>query len=134
MTRTSWGVKVCQLADSPAIKLLYDIYHMQVMEGDIIRTIRKMIQHSVTTIPQAMRRHVLDDEQELNYRVIVHAILETGHAGFLWTGVCSKRRTGTGAEGPRSSSATSQCRGKGGNDSTEYVLAVPHFARRLFQQ
>ncbi|MBV9228461.1 MAG: sugar phosphate isomerase/epimerase, partial [Chloroflexi bacterium] len=39
--RTSWGVEVCQMVDSPAVKLLYDIYHMQIMEGDIIRTIRK---------------------------------------------------------------------------------------------
>src|SRR5437762_3184442 len=38
--RTPWGVSVCQMVDSPRVKLLYDIYHMQIMEGDIIRTIR----------------------------------------------------------------------------------------------
>ncbi len=77
-------MKVCQLADSPAIKLLYDIYHMQVMEGDIIRTIRE--DHRYFGHYHAAGnpgRHDLDDEQELNYRAIVHAILETGYAGFL---------------------------------------------------
>jgi hydroxypyruvate isomerase len=69
---------------SPRVKLLYDIYHMQIMEGDVIRTIRgnaEWIAHYHTAgIPG---RHEIDDSQELNYAAVCRAIVETGYTGFL---------------------------------------------------
>ncbi len=73
---TAWGVEVCKRVGSPRVKLLYDIYHMQIMEGDIIRTIRDNIQwigHFHTGGNPG--RHEIDDTQELNYRAIA------GHRG-----------------------------------------------------
>jgi hydroxypyruvate isomerase len=81
---TSWGIGICRMVDSPSVKLLYDIYHMQIMEGDVIRTIRehhRYFGHYHTAGNPG--RHDLDDEQELNYRPIVRAILESGYEGFL---------------------------------------------------
>jgi hydroxypyruvate isomerase len=82
--RTAWGVKVCQLVGSPRVKLLYDIYHMQVMEGDIIRTIRQnhpWIGHYHTAGNPG--RNDLDAGQEINYPAIVRAIAETGYRGWI---------------------------------------------------
>ena len=65
---TAWGVEMCKRVDSPSVKLLYDIYHMQIMEGDIIRTIRKNYQymgHFHTAGNPG--RHEMDDTQEMNY-------------------------------------------------------------------
>ena len=81
---TAWGVEVCRLVNSPRVKLLYDIYHMQIMEGDIIRTIRQYhpyIAHYHTAGNPG--RHELDERQELNYAPIVRALLETGYTGYL---------------------------------------------------
>lgn len=81
---TAWGAEVIRIVDSPNVKLLYDIYHMQVMEGDIIATIRDnhvLIAHYHTAgVPG---RHDIDDTQELNYLPIVHTILENGYRGYL---------------------------------------------------
>ncbi len=81
---TPFGVKVCQMVNSPRVKLLYDIYHMQIMEGDVIATIRDYsdyIGHYHTAgVPG---RHDLDDQQELYYPAIVRAINATGYEGFL---------------------------------------------------
>jgi hydroxypyruvate isomerase len=81
---TRWGVEVCKRVNSPRVKLLYDIYHMQIMEGDVIRTIRENIQwigHFHTAgVPG---RHEIDDRQELNYRAIAQAIVDTGYTGYL---------------------------------------------------
>jgi hydroxypyruvate isomerase len=81
---TEWGVRVMQGVNSPRVKLLYDIYHLQIMEGDIIRTIRdtqQYIGHYHTGgVPG---RHELDDTQELNYRAIASAIADTGFTGFV---------------------------------------------------
>jgi len=77
---TTWGVAVCERVNSPRVKLLYDIYHMQIMEGDIIRTIRqniKWIGHFHTAGNPG--RHDMDDTQELNYAGICRAIAETGY-------------------------------------------------------
>ena len=82
--RTPWGVKVCQMVNSPRVKLLYDIYHMQIMEGDVIRTIRdyqQYIGHYHTAGNPG--RNELDETQELNYRAIVQAIAETGYTGYI---------------------------------------------------
>ena len=81
---TSWGVQVCQFVNSPRVKLLYDIYHMQIMEGDIIRTIRAnhtYFAHYHTAGNPG--RHELDTTQELQYAPIVRAIMETGYEGYL---------------------------------------------------
>jgi hydroxypyruvate isomerase len=82
--KTAWGVALCQKVGSPRFKLLYDIYHMQIMEGDVIATIRAQkdyIGHYHTGgVPG---RHEIDETQELNYPAIVKAILDTGYEGFL---------------------------------------------------
>ena len=82
--KTEWGVKLCDKVGSPRFKLLYDIYHMQIMEGDVMATIRKYkdyIAHYHTGgVPG---RHEIDDTQELNYPAIVKAILDTGFKGYL---------------------------------------------------
>lgn len=81
---SDWGVALCEMVGSPRVKLLYDIYHMQVMEGDIIRTIRKYIQHigHFHTAGNPERRD-LDDDQELNYRGICRTIANTGYNLYL---------------------------------------------------
>ncbi len=81
---TSWGVEVCKRVNSPKVKLLYDIYHMQVMEGDIIRTVRENFQwigHFHTAGNPG--RNEFDDTQELDYRGICRAIADLGYKGYL---------------------------------------------------
>jgi hydroxypyruvate isomerase len=81
---TAFGVKVIQGVGSPRVKLLYDIYHMQIMEGDIIATIRQnisMIGHFHTGgVPG---RHELDQTQELDWRAVSKAIADLGYAGYV---------------------------------------------------
>jgi hydroxypyruvate isomerase len=82
--RTAWGVEVCRMVNSPRVKLLYDIYHMQIMEGDIMRTIRdnhSFFAHYHTAGNPG--RHEIDETQELNYAPIIRTILETGYEGYL---------------------------------------------------
>ena len=81
---TAWGVELCKRVNSPRVKLLYDIYHMQIMEGDIIRTIRKNIQY-IAHFHTAGNpgRHQFDDTQELNYRGICRAIADLGFQGYI---------------------------------------------------
>jgi hydroxypyruvate isomerase len=81
---TAWGVELCKRVNSPRVKLLYDIYHMQIMEGDIIRTIRDnfaYLGHFHTGgVPG---RHEIDGTQELNYRAIASAIADLGFSDYL---------------------------------------------------
>lgn len=81
---TEWGVALCKAVGSENFKLLYDIYHMQIMEGDVIRTIKdnqQYIGHYHTGgVPG---RHEIDDSQELYYPAIMKAIVETGFKGFV---------------------------------------------------
>ena len=81
---TAWGLRVVQAVNSPNVKLLYDIYHMQIMEGDLIRTIRENIQwlgHFHTGgVPG---RHELDDTQEVNWSGVMRAIAETAYRGYV---------------------------------------------------
>jgi hydroxypyruvate isomerase len=82
--RTAWGVQICQMVGSPRVKLLYDIYHMQIMEGDIIRTIRDShayFGHYHTAGNPG--RGELDATQELNYPAIIQAIHATGYSGYV---------------------------------------------------
>jgi len=82
--KTPWGSALCEMVGSERFKLLYDIYHMQIMEGNIIDTIRKYhpyIGHYHTGgVPG---RNELDETQELNYPAIMKAIVETGYTGFV---------------------------------------------------
>lgn len=81
---TAWGVELCRKVDNEYFKLLYDIYHMQIMEGDVIRTIREnhpFISHYHTGgVPG---RNEIDETQELYYPAIMNAIYETGYKGFV---------------------------------------------------
>ncbi|HLJ17515.1 MAG TPA: sugar phosphate isomerase/epimerase family protein [Bryobacteraceae bacterium] len=81
---TAWGVDVIRRVDSPRVKLLYDIYHMQIMEGDIIRTIRENIQYIAHFHTGGVPgRHELDDTQELNWHAIAAAIADLKFQGFM---------------------------------------------------
>lgn len=81
---TAWGVELCKRIGSENFKLLYDIYHMQIMEGDVIATIRAnhgFISHYHTGgVPG---RNEIDETQELNYPAIMRAIADTGYEGFV---------------------------------------------------
>src|SRR6266568_8967462 len=81
---TAWGVALAKQLNSERFKLLYDIYHMQIMEGDVIRTIRDnhpFIAHYHTGgVPG---RHEIDDTQELYYPAVMKAIVETGFKGHV---------------------------------------------------
>jgi len=94
---SNWGVALCKALDSDHFKLLYDIYHMQVMEGDVIHTIRenhKYYGHYHTAgVPG---RNELDEKQELFYPAIMKAILETGYKGFVAQEFIPKDRTNEG--------------------------------------
>ncbi|HEX8201499.1 MAG TPA: TIM barrel protein, partial [Isosphaeraceae bacterium] len=82
--RSDWGVELVKRVGSDRFKLLYDIYHMQIMEGDVIRTIeanREHFGHYHTGGNPG--RHELDETQELNYRAIARAIADTGFGGYL---------------------------------------------------
>ena len=88
--RTDWAVLVCELCASPRAKILYDVYHMQLMEGDVIRTLREiapLLGHLHTAgVPG---RKDIDHTQELNYAAIGRALQEIGYDGYVghefWT-------------------------------------------------
>jgi hydroxypyruvate isomerase len=81
---TAWAVDVMKGVDSPRVKLLYDIYHMQIMEGDIIRTIRDNIQYIAHFHTGGVPgRHELDDTQELQWRSVAKAIADLNFQGFM---------------------------------------------------
>ncbi|MFH0983749.1 MAG: TIM barrel protein [Planctomycetota bacterium] len=81
---TAWGVDVCKKVGSPRVKLLYDIYHMQIMEGDIIATIRQSIQYighiHTGGVPG---RNEIDDTQELYHPAIMRAIADSKYDGYV---------------------------------------------------
>lgn len=81
---TAWAVRVMQEVNSPRVKLLYDVYHMQIMEGDLIATIRKnlaWIGHFHTGgVPG---RHELDDRQEVQWSAVMRAIADSGFQGYV---------------------------------------------------
>lgn len=82
--KSAWGFELCRRVDSPRFKMLYDIYHMQIMEGDLIRTIRENIQyigHFHTAGNPG--RHELDDNQEIYYPAVMRAIAESGYTGYV---------------------------------------------------
>jgi len=80
----AWGVDVMKRVNSPRVKILFDIYHAQIMDGDIVRNIRdhfRWIGHFHTGGNPG--RHDIDDSQELNYHFIAQAIAELNYTGFI---------------------------------------------------
>ena len=81
--RTAWGVELMKRVESPRIKLLYDIYHMQIMEGDVVRTIQDNIDYIAHFHTGGNPgRNELDETQELNYKAISKAVADTGFDGY----------------------------------------------------
>jgi hydroxypyruvate isomerase len=82
--KSAWGIELCKLIGSPNFKLLYDIYHMQINEGDVIRTITDNHQYfghyHTAGVPG---RHEIDATQELYYPAIMKAIVATGYKGYV---------------------------------------------------
>ena len=92
--RTPWGVELCKKIGSERFKLLYDIYHMQIMEGDVIRTIKDnaaYIGHYHTAGNPGRNEFEPQDQQELNYPPIMRAIKATGFKGFVGQEFLPKR-------------------------------------------
>ena len=90
--RSAWGVQLVKKLASPHFRLLYDIYHMQIMEGDVIATIRRdhesFAHYHTGGVPG---RAEIDETQELNYPAIIKAIQETGYTGYLGQEFIPKR-------------------------------------------
>ncbi len=81
---TEWGAALCEMVGSDKFKLLYDIYHMQIMEGDVIATIKKYHQYiSHYHTGGVPGRNEIDETQELNYAAIIKAIYDTGYKGYI---------------------------------------------------
>ena len=81
---TAWGAEVIKRVNSPRVKLLFDIYHMQIMEGDIIRTIRQNFQYIAHFHTGGVPgRNEIDDTQELNWRTVMKAIADLGFQGYV---------------------------------------------------
>lgn len=81
---TAWGVELCKMVGSERFGLLYDIYHMQIMEGDLIRTIRQNIEHIKHFHTGGNPgRNEIDETQEIYYPAVMRAIVETGYDGYV---------------------------------------------------
>ena len=82
--RVEWGVEVCRRVGSPRMKILFDIYHVQIMQGDIITRIRQFQEHighyHTAGVPG---RNEIDDTQEINYPPIMREIVKTGYTGYV---------------------------------------------------
>ena len=82
--RLAWGIDVCKRSSSPRVKIVYDIYHVQISDGDVTRNLRDNLDYichiHVAGVPS---RQEIDDTQELNYRFIANAIADTGYTGFV---------------------------------------------------
>src|SRR5580692_2708244 len=80
----AWGLDVVKRVNSPRVKILYDIYHAQVADGDVTRTLRDNFDHichiHVAGVPGRLE---IDDKQELNYRFIANTIADLGYTGFI---------------------------------------------------
>jgi hydroxypyruvate isomerase len=81
---SAWGVELCKKVGSDRFKLLYDIYHMQIMEGDLCATIKKNHQYFAHYHTGGVPgRHEIDETQEINYPLVMKTIIETGYKGFV---------------------------------------------------
>ncbi|MCW5934996.1 MAG: TIM barrel protein [Fimbriimonadia bacterium] len=82
--RMAWGVEVIKKVNSPRVKILYDIYHAQIMEGDLIRTIKNHHEHIAHYHTAGNPgRNEIDDSQEIHYPAVMKAIKETGYKGYV---------------------------------------------------
>ena len=94
-----WGIEVVERVNSPAIKLLCDIYHLQIMDGDITYRLKRDIKHiahiHVAGVPQ---RKLIDERQEVNFRMVAQTIAELGFGGY----VCHEWRLAPGEDPARS--------------------------------
>ena len=82
--RTPYGAAIVKAVASPRVKLLYDVYHMQIMEGDVIRTIRENRDHIAHYHTGGVPgRNELDERQEINWGAVCQAIVDTGFTGYL---------------------------------------------------
>lgn len=80
----TFGLEICKQVNNPAVKLLFDIYHMQIMAGDIINTLTKNIQHIAHIHTAGVPgRHEIDDTQEINYPAICRALKAAGYDRFV---------------------------------------------------
>jgi hydroxypyruvate isomerase len=97
--RLAWGLDVCKRSGSPRVKIVYDIYHVQIMDGDIVRNMRDNLDYicHIHTAGVPTRQEI-DDTQELNYRFIANAIAESGYTGF----VAHEHRPGPGRDAVKS--------------------------------
>ncbi|MEN9572166.1 MAG: hypothetical protein RL514_21 [Verrucomicrobiota bacterium] len=90
--KSAWGIALCKAIGSEHFKLLYDIYHMQIMEGDVITTIQRdhayFAHYHTGGVPG---RNEIDDTQELNYPAIMRAIVATGYQGYVGQEFIPKR-------------------------------------------
>ena len=90
--KSAWGVALCKAIGSERFKLLYDIYHMQIMEGDVINTIQRDHQYFAHYHTGGVPgRNEIDDTQELNYPAIMRAIQATGYKGYVGQEFIPKR-------------------------------------------
>jgi hydroxypyruvate isomerase len=82
--RAAWGFELCRRVNSPRVKMLYDIYHAQVMDGNVVATIKDNIQwiahFHAAGVPG---RHEIDDTQELNYRLVAQTIADLNFTGYV---------------------------------------------------
>ncbi len=82
--KSAWGVELCKAVGSENFKLLFDIYHMQIMEGDIMRSIKTNGQYFAHYHTGGNPgRHEIDETQEINYPAVMKAIVETGYKGYV---------------------------------------------------
>jgi len=83
-SHVAWGFDVCKRVNSPYVRIVYDIYHVQIADGDVVRGLRdntdKICHYHVAGVPG---RNEIDETQELNYRFIAQAIVDTGYTGFI---------------------------------------------------
>ena len=93
--RLEWGLDVCRKVNSPRVKIVYDMYHVQIANGDVTRNLRDHFDHichiHVAGVPS---RTEIDGTQELNYRFIANAIADSGYSGF----VAHEHRPGSGRD------------------------------------
>jgi len=97
--KSKWGIELCKALDSDNFKLLYDIYHMQIDEGDVIRTIQESHQYfghyHTAGVPG---RHEIEEQQELYYPAIMQAIVDTGFKGVVAQEFIPANRTNEGLD------------------------------------
>lgn len=98
-SRLDWGLDVCRRVNSPRVKIVYDIYHVQISDGDVTRNLRENFDRichiHVAGVPS---RQEIDGTQELNYRFIANAIADLGYTGF----VAHEHRPGPGRDAVKS--------------------------------